>query len=77
MSEAFNRMGQAFDSKKKEWYGHLWDSVDFYGIPDRHMPEEQRQDIIKYLHGANTAGQFNLSEQFVECPAVTNLEVIK
>lgn len=46
---ALNVMTDAFNKQRKEWYGQLWQAVDWWGIPDRAMPENQRQDIIKHL----------------------------
>ncbi len=49
---AFNSMADAFNDQRKQWYGYLWEAVDWYGIADRLLPENQRQDIMRYL-GSN------------------------
>lgn len=49
MSAAFKLMEDAFDAKRREMYCIAWESVDFYGIPDRELPERQRQDIAKWI----------------------------
>lgn len=50
-SPAFRAMEAAFVAKRKEMYGLLWDSVDWHGIADVTLPENQRQDIMRYLRG--------------------------
>jgi hypothetical protein len=47
MSEGFKSMEAAFAAKKKEWYGDLADKVDWYGIPNRDLPQEEREAILK------------------------------
>jgi hypothetical protein len=46
MSEAFKSMEAAFTAKRKEMYGAIWDKVDFYGIPNRDLPQEEREAIL-------------------------------
>ena len=49
MSAAMNALGAALDAKRKEWYGALWEKVDFYGIPNRDLPQEEREAITAEL----------------------------
>ena len=49
MSNAMKDMGEAFDAQRKEWYGDLWDKVDWYGIPKADLPQAEREDIMAKL----------------------------
>ncbi len=49
MSAAFNTMEAAFIAKRKEWYGDLWDKVDWWGIPNRDLPQAEREAITVRL----------------------------
>ena len=46
MSAAFKKMEAAIEAQRKFWYGDQWRKVDWYGIPNRDLPEEERQTIL-------------------------------
>jgi len=33
----------AFDAQRQEWYGAAWQLVDWYGLPHRDIPQQQRE----------------------------------
>lgn len=49
MSQAMQNLEEAMNSQRKNWYGDLWDKVDWYGIPNRDLPEEQRESIAREI----------------------------
>lgn len=55
MSAAMNAMEAAFTKQRKAWYGDLWDKVDWYGIPNRDLPQEEREAILAELKRRRTA----------------------
>ena len=46
---AIKAMAAALTAQRKAMYGLLWEAVDWYGIADRDLPEQQRRDIERYL----------------------------
>ncbi len=49
MSAAMTQIEEAFTKKRKEMYGDAWQAFDFWGVPDRELPEEHRQDLLRWM----------------------------
>ncbi len=58
MGTALDNLFAALDKHRQERYGLLWDSVDWYGIAARELPEYQRQDIMRYIRN-NVSSRIN------------------
>lgn len=46
-SPAMRALENAANAKRQEWYGEGWQQLDWYGIPKRDLPQEQREAILK------------------------------
>ena len=49
---SFDAMTEQMNTQRKEWYGQLWEHVDWYGIANAGFSEPHRTDINKYLRSS-------------------------
>lgn len=55
---AMDKIEQAFNAKRQEMYGDIWEMVDWYGLPKSGLSEAQKSHVMA-VRSAQLNAEYN------------------